>query len=195
MQTVPGSVGDFLRLAKVLTECFYANLLDFLLDDGFVADAGYAGGNGVHNAHALDDHAERAVVLVEVFCVRVQNKELAARRVIRVLGIVRIALTRHADHAAVVRERIMEAVVGKLALDAVTGSAGAGACRVAALNDEALDDAVEDGPVVITLVGKGDEVADGIRRDVLIQFDFDDAAGLHFDGGNGYFGNQLNVLL
>ena len=54
----------------------------------------------------------------------------------------------HGQHARCVRQIILETVVGKLTLDAVSRAAHAGAVRASALNHKAFDDAVEDQSVI-----------------------------------------------
>ena len=77
----------------------------------------------------------------------------------------------------------------ELGLDLVAGVAGAGhAARAlfgvgaAALDHEALDDAVERGAVVEFLVGELLEVFDGLGRDVGVEFDGHFAEGGLDDG-------------
>ena len=59
--------------------------------------------------------------------------------------------------------------VVELLLQAVTGPAQAVAARVAALNDEILDDTVKQEPVEITLLGEGQEGIHGIRCHVIVE--------------------------
>ena len=79
---------------------------------------------------------------------------------------------------------VLEAVVGELAADLVARAAHAGAVRVAALDHEARDNAVEDGAVIEALLREGNKVADGVRRNLGVQFGADDAAVFHFDGND-----------
>ena len=80
---------------------------------------------------------------------------------------------------------IIEPVGAELTLDAVAGAAHAGAFRVAALDHEAGDHAVEDGAVIKALLNEGNKVVDRVGRDGGVQLCFDDAAVLHFNGNNG----------
>lgn len=54
----------------------------------------------------------------------------------------------HGEYAGGVLQVVLEAVHSELTLYAVAGAAHAGAFRVAALDHEARDDAVEDGAVI-----------------------------------------------
>ena len=78
-----------------------------------------------------------------------------------------------------------KAVGGKLALDCEAGAAHAGAGRVAALDHEARDDAVEDRAVVKAVLRQLHEVGYGVGRDVGIQFEMDLVAVFHGDGDGG----------
>ena len=80
---------------------------------------------------------------------------------------------------------VLEAVRGELALDAVAGTAHAGALRVAALDHKAGDDAVEDQSVVKSLADEGNKVVDGVRRDFGIKLSLDNVAVFHFKGDYG----------
>ena len=68
----------------------------------------------------------------------------------------------HRDRAA------DDLVVVDLVLERVAGPAGPGAGRVAALDHEVADDAVEDHPVIEALAGEVGEVRDRLRR-VLVE--------------------------
>ncbi len=69
----------------------------------------------------------------------------------------------HGQHAGLMDQIVLaEAVAGKLTVDLIAGAAHAGSLRAAALNHEAGDDPVEGQAVIKALVGKGDEVIDGI---------------------------------
>ncbi|MPM85426.1 hypothetical protein SDC9_132507 [bioreactor metagenome] len=72
----------------------------------------------------------------------------------------------------------------------ITRAAGSGSGRVPALNHEVFYHAVKDGSVIKAFIGKVDKVSHRVGRDIVIQLHFDDAAGLHFDGGYGYFCNH-----
>ncbi|MNI70993.1 hypothetical protein D3C73_1268420 [compost metagenome] len=79
-------------------------------------------------------------------------------------------------------EIIGEAVGEELAFNAVSGSPGACPLRIAALYHEARDHPVENKAVIESLVDQGYEVIDRIGRNLGVQFGFDDAAVLHFEG-------------
>ena len=78
-------------------------------------------------------------------------------------------------------QSVVDAIDLELALDAVAGTAHAGALMIAALDHEARDNAVEDQAVIEALVCQRDEVAHGLGRDLGIQLCDDLAAVLHFD--------------
>ena len=65
---------------------------------------------------------------------------------------------RHRDHAPLDRAAV------RLVLELVAGAAHAGAGRVAALDHEVRDDAVEDDAVVEAVARELDEVLDRLRR-------------------------------
>ena len=104
---------------------------------------------------------------------------------------------RHAQHAVGVLERVGHAVLGKFALDAVAGAAGAVALGASALNHEAGNAAVEGQPVIKTAVGQGNEVAHAFGRNIGVQFAGHDAAVLHLDGKGriGHRKSDLSLLL
>src|SRR5690606_30191177 len=87
---------------------------------------------------------------------------------------------RHRERAGLVLVR----VAGGLALDLPAGPAGADAGiagllreRIAALDDEVLDHAMETGAVIELAVGELLEVGNGIGSGVIVQFGDDGAAG------------------
>ena len=114
------------------------------------------------------------------------DEELAA-------GAVRVARAGHGKHALYV------GAVIELGLDHVAGATGAGGAAradlgvgAAALNHEALDDAVEGGPIVEFLAGQLEEVVHGTRRDVGPELDGHVAVvgvddGTRGTGGGGVF--------
>ena len=95
---------------------------------------------------------------------------------------------RHGDDAGHVLDVVLlEAVFGELALDHVAGAAAAGALRVAALQHEAVDDAVENQAVIEALVHEGNKVVHGVGSLVRVQLQLNDAAVVHRDGHNRVF--------
>ncbi|MPN63595.1 hypothetical protein SDC9_211359 [bioreactor metagenome] len=114
------------------------------------------------------------------------DEELAARRVGH-------HAARHRQHAARVLERVGKAVLAELARDRVARSAHAGAGRVAALDHEAGNHAVEDQPVVKALLDQVHEVGDRIGRDFGEQLGLNHIAVVHFDGHNGVHAGILLV--
>lgn len=95
---------------------------------------------------------------------------------------------RHADGVGpVVLQRIAELVFELLAPDAL--AAGAVAHRVAGLDHEFLDHAVEDDVVVVVPAGVRDEVLDGLGGGVGEEADGDVAVGC-VNGGGGCVGRR-----
>src|SRR5262245_4883224 len=124
----------------------------------------------VHDVHARRDLAEDRVLAVQEVGRSQRDVELAARGV----GILAAG---HGYHAADML------LLVELRLDLVTGTAGAVALGIAALDHEARLDAMEGESVVEALVGEGDEVLDGLGRIVGKELDLDDTALLHSDLG------------
>ena len=73
-------------------------------------------------------------------------------------------------------------MVVELVLEGVSGPARSGAVRVAALDHEVLDDAVEGQPVVETIAGELAKVLNRLRR-VLVEELNRDGAGVGVKGG------------
>src|SRR5262249_57179534 len=79
-----------------------------------------------------------------------------------------------------------DAVVVEVVLERVTGTAHAGAGRVAALDHEVRDHAVEDDAVVEAVAGELAEVLDGLGRVVVVELDVDrPVTGLQRGGAHG----------
>ena len=83
------------------------------------------------------------------------------------------------------RQIILETVVGKLTLDAVSRAAHAGAVRASALDHKAFDDAVEDQSVIEAFFYKRDKIVHCIRGNCRVQLCFHDIAVFHFNGNDG----------
>ena len=109
--------------------------------DGLVVAAGHALCDLVDILHALDDLAEGGILAVKVRCILMHDEKLAAG------GVGRHG-TSHAQDTSGMLEVVFHAVHCKLALDAVARAADADTLRVAALDHEASDDAVEDNAVI-----------------------------------------------
>ena len=73
----------------------------------------------------------------------------------------------------------------ELALDRVAGAADADTLRVAALDHEAADDAVEDNAVIEFVLYQRDEVIDRVGSYLGVELRLYDIAVFHFDG---YYG-------
>ena len=88
----------------------------------------------------------------------------------------------HGQDARCVSQIVLDAVLGELSLDGVARSAGSGALGAAALNHEAVDNAVEIQSVIETLLHEADEIVDCVGGDFRIKLRFDDIAIFHFKG-------------
>src|SRR5437660_6762844 len=125
----------------------------------------------VHHVLPLAHLSEDGMDAVEVGLRRVTNEELAASRVLAGVG--------HGERA----HRVLVDVLVRLALDGIARPAGAGASlsglgvRIAALNHEVGDHAMEPGPVVEARVGEFLEVGDRARHLVGEQVHLDASLG------------------
>ena len=128
------------------------------------------GNDGLCDIDALGDLAECGILAVEMGGVIDHDEELAACAV-------RALASCHGENAGGVLQIVLEAVHSELTLDAVAGAAHAGAFRVAALDHEARDDAVEDGAVIKALLNEGNKVVDRVRRNLGVKLRLDGAAG------------------
>ena len=88
----------------------------------------------------------------------------------------------HGQDARCVSQIVLDAVLGELSLDGVARSAGSGALGAAALNHEAVDNAVEIQSVIETLLHEADEIVDCVGGDFRIKLRFDDIAIFNFNG-------------
>ena len=79
-------------------------------------------------------------------------------------------------------EVVFKAVNSEFTLYAVARTAGAGTVGVAALDHEAGNDAVEGKTVIEAFSCKAYKIAYGLRCDVGIELELDDAAVFHLDG-------------
>ena len=104
----------------------------------------------------------------------VHDEELAA-------GGIRVHGPCHGKNAAGVLKIIFYAVLGKLALDRIAGTAHAASLRVAALDHESFNDAVEDQPVIEILISKLLKIINGDRGDIRIKLPLHNTAILHCD--------------
>src|SRR6058998_2625992 len=125
----------------------------------------------VHDVHARGDLAEDGVLAVEEMGRGQRDVELAARRI-------GILATGHGHRSAHVL------LLVELGLDLVARSSRAVALGIATLHHETRLHTMEDEPVVEALLGKRDEVLDGLGRVVGEKLDLDDAALFHGDLGN-----------
>ena len=116
------------------------------------------------------------------------DEELAA-------GGVGVHGTGHGQHAPVVEQVVLEAVLGELALDGVAGTAHAGALGAAALDHKPRDAAMEDKTVIKPLLDEADEVVDAVGRHIGVKLGFDDAAIFHFDGDDGILSHGYHPFL
>ena len=128
----------FLSRKEVVGGIENFNLLDFV-----------AAGDGVHDIHPISDMTEDGVFAVKVRCGHVGDEELASIGPWAGIG--------HGKNTgAVVFEPSVDFV-----FKAVAGSAAASAGRIAALDHELLDDAMEGEAVVVTALREIQEVGDG----------------------------------
>ena len=118
--------------------------------------------------------AEGGILAVQIVGIRVHNEKLAA-------GAVGIHGPGHADDAALVADRVVDAVLAELALDGPAGAAHAGPRRVAALDHEARNDPVKDRPVIKLVVNQFQEVFYCDRSRFFIELNIDDASVFHGD--------------
>ncbi len=86
---------------------------------------------------------------------------------------------RHGKDAFCMLQIIFKAVDRELAGDAVPGTAGACAVRIAALDHKAFDDAVKDQAVIEPFLNQENKVVYGNRCDLRIEFCLDYTAVCH----------------
>lgn len=153
-----------------------ADGLNDLIFDGFVEEIGAGHGDFVYAFHAFGYFTERRILSIEMRSIGVHDEELAAGRVWT-------GGTGHGENAAGVLDVVLRETVGfEFAVNGIAGAAGSVAFRVAALNHEARNDAVENQAVIKAFVGELFEVFDGFRRFVRIELALDDVAIFHGDG-------------
>ena len=134
----------------------------------------HARGDLVHDVHAAHNIAEHGEIAVKIRCVVLQDEELAGAAVL-------IGAARHADRAARHGERVVEAVGGKFALHCRARLAGAVLVRAAAVDSEAVDDAVNGKVVVKALLGEIKELGRRLRGAVCVHLKPDGAVIVHGD--------------
>lgn len=182
---------DFIILCSDLVDS-----LHFLFLAGSVAVIGGSFGDLIHNVHTVDNAAESGVISVKEEGILVDDEELGS-------GGVRVGSAGHGENAAGVAEGVVNAVGLELSLYVPAGAAHSGALRVAALNHESLDDAVEDESVVKAALDKLFKVltADGgvlgakLQGDLLAVFHFDDYHVCNSVLSSWFFGSLPFVLL
>ena len=81
-------------------------------------------------------------------------------------------------------EVVFEAVHSKLTLDFVSGTAHSGAVGTAALNHEAVDNAVKGKSVVESVFDEADKVVDGVGSNFGIKLRLNDLSAVHFECNN-----------
>lgn len=136
-------------------------------DDDFLHDIALT--NGVDNILPIKHLAEYGVFAVEVWLGRVGDEELAA-------VCVRAGIC-HGDDTGLMFEWVVPYLVFKF----VPWPARASSQRIAALDHEVGDHAVEFESVVKALLCEKHKVIDGFRRVVWVQFE-DDIAFIGLDG-------------
>ena len=130
-----------------------------------------AGGDGVNEVDAFNDFAEHGVDAVQMRLWRQDDKKLAA------VGVG--AGVCHGQCAA----RVFEWITLGLAVELVSWPAAAGACRVAALNDEIGDHSVKCHAVIKAFTGEKHKVVDRPRGVLRGQLHDDGAFGRGNVGG------------
>lgn len=136
-------------------------------------------GNLLGDFQTRDNFAKGCVLAIQPEGVANGNEELAAGR-ITILGI-----PGHGNNAFLMFESVFKAVGAEFSRNKVTGIAQAGSQGTAPLNHKAGDDPVKNQSVIETLLGQGNKVANSIGSNVGIEFNFNNAAAFHFDGGQG----------
>ena len=145
--------------------------------DGAVIIGRLSGGtDSIHNVHALGHIAESGILAVQEGGVFMNNEELGA-------GAVGILGASHGDAAAGVGQGILMAVLGEFAHDPSFAAAGAVAVGVTALHHEACNDAVEGQTVIETGLCQFNEVANGNRGHIAVQFHGNGTVVFHNDIG------------
>lgn len=172
-----------LRFRIFHTKGIYSDAFHHLIFIGSVIVGGSLR-NAVHHVHALYHLSERRIGAVQMGRLLVHDEKLASRGV-GVHG------TRHGKYAFRMLQFIFHTVLGELALDIVARTAHARALGTAALNHEALDDAVKDQAVIEPLVDQADEIVDGDRGDLGVKLRLDDAAVFHINSNNRILCHKL----
>ena len=101
----------------------------------------------------------------------------------------------HGQHAPVVGQVVLKAVLCELAPDGVARSAHAGPVRTATLDHKAGDHPVEDQAVIIAPLDQADKVIHRVGRRLGIELRLDDAAVLHLNGDNGVLCHKKRSFL
>ena len=101
----------------------------------------------------------------------------------------------HGKNACLMLQGIVEAVLGELTFDAVARAAHAGSIRAAALDHEAVDDAVEDQAVIEALFHQADEIVYGVGSNLRIKLRFHNVAICHSNGNDRILCHNHNLLL
>jgi len=168
---------DLLRLGILHTKGLNSDLLHDLGSTGLVVVVGANTADLIDNLDALNDLTESGVLAIQMGCVLVHDEELAA-------GGVGHHGAGHGQNAALVENGVIKAVCLELTADGVLGAAHAVAQRVAALDHEAGDNAMENETIVKALGNEGDKVVDGIWSKLGIELSLHDAAIFHFKSNN-----------
>src|SRR5690606_31286115 len=107
--------------------------------------------DGVHSLHAAQHLAPDGILSVEVRRAAQHDEELA-------VGTVRVLRASHSHYAALkVASRELRRQVGKIR------TSHPGTCRIPSLSHEAVDNPVEDNPVVEAVPGEGANTLDMLR--------------------------------
>jgi len=141
---------SFFRLRIIHAEGIDSHSLHDLRFHGTIAEIGACGGDLVYHIKSLDDLSKSRVSAVQMGTGLMHDEELGACGV-------RMHGSGHGQDARCVSQIVLDAVLGELSLDGVARSAGSGALGAAALNHEAVDNAVEIQSVIETLLHEADE--------------------------------------
>lgn len=147
---------------------------------GFVAAIFRTAGDFIDDVHAFKDFAKGGILAIQEQIVGVADEELAA-------GGIRMHAAGHGNDAAFMAEGIIESIAAEFAFDGIARSTGADAIGVAALDHEALDDAVERQAIIKAFRDEICEVFRGVGGGFVIELDFDVAQVFNRENNHVFF--------
>ena len=154
--------------------CINGDGCDLLILQRTILCIGLGACDGIDNLKAGSDLAECSVLAIQMGCIFMHHKELAA------CGVGGLAPS-HGQNATLMLQIVLHTVEEELTLDAVAGATHAGAFGAAALDHEAGDDTVEDQAVIKIMIAQLNEVLPALGCDRGIQFALDHGAVFHSD--------------